>query len=61
MAQKRLKNFGIKNQIKEVKSDTTKDIYMLYREDKEIRCTCIGNSYRKYCKHVDRYKEEGGK
>lgn len=58
MAQKRLKNFGVKNPIKEVKSETTKETYVLYREGEKVRCTCIGNSFRKTCKHVDKYLQE---
>ena len=59
MAIKRLKNFGIKNPIKEVKSDFSEETYLLYRENAHvIRCTCMGNSVHRTCKHVTRYKEE---
>jgi len=62
MTIKRLKNFGIKNPIKEVRSESDSDkAYLLYRSGNKVRCTCIGHSVRGKCKHVDRYIAEGGK
>jgi len=61
MVQKRLKNFGIQNPIKEVKSDSTDDTYLLYRKEGRVRCTCPGNARWQNCKHVERYIKEEGK
>jgi len=54
----RLKNFGIKNPIKEVRSESDPDqTYLLYHKGGKVRCTCIGNEIRKTCKHSKAYEE----
>jgi hypothetical protein len=56
--QKRLKNFAIKNPIKEVRSESdSSKTYLLYRSGNKVRCTCIGNAVRGTCKHVKAYEE----
>ena len=54
----RLKNFGIKNPIKEVRSESDPDkTYLLYQSGSKVRCTCIGNMTHKHCKHSKAYEE----
>lgn len=59
MSQKQLKHFGIKNIIKEVRSQSDPNkTYLLYKKGDKVRCTCIGNSVRGTCRHVKRYLDE---
>jgi len=54
----RLKNFGIKNPIKEVRSESDPGkTYLLYQSGSKVRCTCIGNSVYGKCKHSKAYEE----
>ena len=59
MSQKQLKHFGIKNIIKEVRSQSDPNkTYLLYKKGDKVRCTCIGNMVHGGCKHVKAYREE---